>query len=84
MKTPDAASKLRHRRGELVAERNRLYDVEAFISTAGRVLIRVPGEPLPAEAWDGVHRTCEDIRLRTEEIQRAGDEIDLTLTGGRA
>ena len=75
---------LRRRRDELVAERNRLYDVEAFISAAGRVLIRVPGEPIPADTWDGIFRTCEDVRLRTEAIQCTVDEIDLMLPGGPA
>lgn len=77
-------SELRRRRGELVAERNRLYDVEAFIGAAGRVLIRAPGEPIPEATWDGIYRTCEDVRLRTEEIQCTVDEIDLMLPGGAA
>ena len=79
----DGVSDLRRRRDELVIERNRLHDVEAFISAAGRVLIRVPGEPLPADTWDGIYRTCEDVQLRTEEIQLQVEEIDLTLAGGR-
>jgi hypothetical protein len=77
-------SDLRRRRGELVAERNRLYDVEAFLGAAGRVLIRVPGEPIPADTWHGVHRTCEDIRLRTEALQLQVDELDLLMPGGNA
>jgi hypothetical protein len=75
-------SDLQRRRGELVVERDRLYDVESFLSAAGRVLIRVPGEPIPADTWDGVHRTCEEIRLRTEGIKKQVHEIDLALAGG--
>lgn len=74
---------LRIRRAELVVDRNRLYDGQAFVSVAGRVLIRVPGEPIPKDTWDGVLRICEDVRPRTEQIQQQVDEIDLTLAGGQ-
>lgn len=84
MKPSHDGASLRLQRAELVAKRNHLYDVEAFLSAAGRVLIRVPGEPIPESTWDGIFTTCEGIRVRTEEIQRAVDEIDLTLAGGCA
>ena len=63
-------SELRRRRGELVAERNRLYDVESFVGAAGRVLIRVPGEPIDESVWGGIFRTCEDVRQRTDALHR--------------
>lgn len=81
MKPSHDGASLRLQRAELVAKRNHLYDVEAFLSAAGRVLIRVPGEPIPEFTWDGIYRTCEDVRLRTEAIQQRVDEIDLALAG---
>ena len=73
--TGASAASLRRQRNRLVVERNRLYDVEATISAAGRVLIRTNGDAAEAEL-DVLTKDAEDIRIRTEAIQGRIDRID--------
>lgn len=77
-------SDLRRRRGELITERNRLYEAEALLASACRVLIAIPGNPIGTSARDGILRTCEAIRTRAEGLQWQVDEIDLQTTEAHA
>lgn len=67
---------LRQYRNRLVVERNRLYDVEAAISSAGRVLIRTSSDANSEPEFDVLLRDAEDVRIRTEAIQGRIDRID--------
>lgn len=77
-----AKDSLRRQRNRLVVERNGLYDTEATISAAGRVLIRTEGDPAAAEL-DVLQKDVEDVRVETEAIQQRIDRID-RLRGAHA
>lgn len=75
MLSPRAVESLRRRRNRLVVRRNRLYDVEASISAAGRVLMRTEGDPAEAEL-DVLLKDAEGVRIQTEALQQRIERID--------
>ncbi len=71
-----ARESLQRQRNRLVVERNRLYDVEATISAAGRSLIRTADDASSEAVFDVLLRDAEGVRLRTAALQQRIDRID--------
>lgn len=71
-----ARESLQRQRNRLVVERNRLYDAEARISAASRILMRAPEDPADELIWDGIFQVSEAIHLRIDSAQERIDRID--------